>query len=50
MVRRQCTSEYKIRPIERYIRREMLGLAKGRRVPKHVAVEQVYGISMDEAG
>lgn len=48
-VKRQCTSEYKIRPIEQYIRREMLGLAKGKRVPRGVLVRQWLGISDDES-
>lgn len=50
MVQRQCTYEYKVRVIERFIRRELLGLAPGKRVPKEVTVQQAYGISMDEAG
>ena len=48
MVRRQCTGEYKIRPIERFIRREVLGLAKGQRGPKEPTIRQWYGISLDE--
>lgn len=48
MVRRQCTSEYKINPIEKWIRRELLGLQKGQRIPKDVIVNQWYGISADE--
>ena len=47
MGRRQCTSEYKIVPIERKVR-ELLGLAKGQRGPKEIAVEQWIGISLDE--
>lgn len=47
MIRRQCTSEYKIQPIERFIRREMLGLDKGQRAPLQ-SVEQLFGISTDE--
>ena len=50
IVRRQCTKEYKIEVIERYIRRDLLGLAPGQRVPKDVTVTQIYGISLDEAG
>ena len=50
MVRRQCTKEYKIEVIERCLRRELLGLQKGQRVPKGTRVVQVYGISLDEAG
>lgn len=48
-VRRQCTSEYKIRPIERFIRRELLGLAPGQRTRKGTRITQLYGISLDEA-
>ena len=50
IVRRQCTREYKIEPIERYIRSEILGLRRGQRAPSGVMVFQSYGISMDEAG
>ncbi len=50
IVRRQCTREYKIDPIERYIRGELLGMARGQRVPAGVMVYQSYGISIDEAG
>jgi hypothetical protein len=48
--RRQCTSEYKVDVIDRTIRREILGMAPRQRVPKHIHVEQAYGISVDEAG
>lgn len=48
-VRRQCTAEYKIEPIERYLRRETLGLAKGQRGPKTPTIIQWRGISTDEA-
>lgn len=47
MTRRQCTREYKITPIQNKVR-ELLGLKKGERAPKHVAVEQWVGISWDE--
>lgn len=47
MVRRQCTREYKIVPIERFIRRELLGLQPGQRAPMD-AVDQWFGISSDE--
>lgn len=50
VVRRQCTREYKIDVIERFIRRELLGLKPRQRVPRGVRVQQVYGISCDEAG
>ncbi len=48
MLRRQCTQDYKILPIIKKVR-ELLGLKKGQRAPKTVAVEQWIGISMDEA-
>ncbi len=44
---RKCTTEYKIVPVERKIR-ELLGLSKGQRWPKEQAVEQWFGISLDE--
>ena len=46
--RRQCTKEYKIEPIRKKIR-TLLGVKKGKRVPKGVMVEQWIGISTDEA-
>tara|TARA_R100000458_G_C8261203_1_gene236688 strand:- start:877 stop:1719 length:843 start_codon:yes stop_codon:yes gene_type:complete len=49
MVRRMCTSEYKIIPVERYIRREILGIAPRKHAPKYLVVEQWMGISVDEA-
>lgn len=48
MLRRQCTAEYKIRPIEQYIRREILGLQPRQHWPKKPLVEQWFGISVDE--
>jgi len=48
MTRRQCTAEYKIDVVERVIRRDVLGLAKGGRVPKSVRVVQSLGLSYDE--
>jgi hypothetical protein len=44
---RKCTTEYKIVPIERELRR-LLGVAPGQRVPAGVLVEQWLGISVDE--
>ncbi len=46
--RRQCTTNYKIRPIQRKIR-ELLGLKPRQRVPSSVTVELWLGISTDEA-
>jgi len=46
---RQCTSEYKIAPITKFIRRELLGLKPRQRAPKEVVMEMWMGISFDEA-
>ena len=48
IMRRQCTKEYKILPIERFIRRTLLGLEKGQRIKTKLT--QLFGISLDEAG
>jgi hypothetical protein len=48
MLRRQCTGDFKIVPIQRKVR-ELAGIARGARGPKHVSVEQMIGISTDEA-
>lgn len=48
MLRRQCTREYKITPILGKVR-DLLGLTARQRVPKDVIVEQLTGISADEA-
>ena len=45
---RQCTKEYKIEPIKAKVR-ELLGVPKGKRVPKGTIVEMRKGISLDEA-
>lgn len=47
--RRQCSKEYKTEVIGRVLRREILGLEKGR-TARGVIVEQLIGISLDEAG
>ncbi|MDH6111328.1 hypothetical protein P3T36_003351 [Kitasatospora sp. MAP12-15] len=47
MTRRQCTSEYKIKPIKREVRR-LLGYPHPVRVPRGVFAEQWIGISTDE--
>ena len=51
MLRRGCTSEYKVDPIVRKIR-ELLGVARGEQVKRTwgdgVVVEQWFGISLDE--
>ncbi|MEO3750781.1 hypothetical protein [Streptomyces sp. B6B3] len=47
MARRQCTGQYKIRPIKEKVR-ELLGYPHPQRVPAGVFVEQWIGISVDE--
>lgn len=47
MIRRQCTREYKIQPIDRYVRRELLNLKPRQRAPSN-SVEKWFGISRDE--
>lgn len=47
MIRRQCTREYKIDPINRFIRGELLDLQPRQRAPEK-AVRQWFGISRDE--
>lgn len=49
LVKRQCTSDYKIEVVERTIRQEILGLKPRQRVPKGVLVRQWFGISADES-
>jgi hypothetical protein len=48
MLRRQCTSAYKVEPINREVLR-MLGHVRGTRHPKTPVVESWIGISTDEA-
>ena len=48
IARRQCTDNYKIRPIRRKMR-ELLGLRRRQRVPAGTNVELWLGISTDEA-
>ena len=47
LLRRQCTADYKITPINRKVR-ELLGYKKGERVKKGTQVEMLMGISLDE--
>lgn len=49
MARRQCTSEYKLKPIKAKVR-ELLGYPHPTPVPRDVWVEQNIGISTDEIG
>lgn len=48
MVRRQCTSEYKLKPIKAKVR-DLLGYPHPTPVPKGVYAEQLIGISADES-
>lgn len=47
IVKRQCTREYKLSPIEEELR-DLLGLGYGQRVPEGIFVELWIGISVDE--
>lgn len=47
IARRQCTSEYKLKPIKRKVR-ELLGYPHPKRIPPGVYAEQWIGISTDE--
>ncbi|MER6531649.1 hypothetical protein [Streptomyces sp. NPDC001508] len=47
MTRRQCTGEYKVKPIKKKVR-QLLGYPYPERIPKDVFVEQWVGISTDE--
>lgn len=47
MTRRQCTAEYKLKPIKATVR-DLLGYAHPRPVPRGVFAEQWIGISRDE--
>lgn len=49
MARRQCTSEYKLKPIKARVRK-LLGHPHPTPVPKGVHAEVAIGISMDEIG
>lgn len=46
--RRQCTREYKVTPIQRAIRHEILKIKPRHQIPKGQWVEQWLGISTDE--
>ena len=47
-ISRQCTFDYKIQPIEKYMRRELLGLKFRQRAPTEFVLTQWRGISTDE--
>jgi hypothetical protein len=46
--KRQCTTDYKIRPIEKYTRSEILKLQPKQHAPKVHTVDMWMGISLDE--
>lgn len=48
MLRRQCTADFKIAPVERAIRQDVFKVDKGRPIPKGCHVQQVMGLSYDE--
>jgi hypothetical protein len=47
LTRRQCTADYKVKPIESMIRKRV-GAQPGRPIPKDVTVTQYMGLSFDE--
>jgi hypothetical protein len=47
LLRRQCTADYKILPVNKKVR-ELLGLEKGEKRKKETSVEMLMGISLDE--
>lgn len=47
MIRRQCTTAYKIEPIEKHVR-TLMGLKKGERAAGRFKVRSLLGISLDE--
>tara|TARA_R100000655_G_scaffold75355_1_gene114224 strand:+ start:1173 stop:2036 length:864 start_codon:yes stop_codon:yes gene_type:complete len=49
IVMRQCTGDYKIKPIIKFLREEVLGLKPRQRAPKKPVIEQWLGISFDES-
>ena len=49
MSMRQCTADYKIKPINKYLRSHILGLKPRQRAPKEVVMKQWMGISFDES-
>ena len=47
-IKRQCTTEYKLEPIEKWIKEHILDLKTRQHWPKEPEVIQVFGISHDE--
>ena len=49
ITRRQCTSEFKIKPIESFVKTEILGIPKQKHIPvDKIHLKQWFGISLDE--
>ena len=48
ILRRQCTNEYKIKPVIKYFRREILGLKFRQHAPKEPVICYWLGITQDE--
>jgi hypothetical protein len=48
ILRRQCTHEYKIVPVNKWIGDNIFGRKKFERWPKEPVIEKVFGISYDE--
>lgn len=48
LVRRQCTGDFKVKPIELAIREQVFGVGKGKPLPKDAMCVQVMGLSYDE--
>jgi hypothetical protein len=48
VLRRLCTGDYKVKVIEKTIRHEILGLARGQRVQARKSIVQIFGLSADE--
>lgn len=48
ILRRQCTADFKVMPIERAIRQELFGAPAGRPISKDCSVTQLMGLSYDE--
>jgi hypothetical protein len=49
VIPRQCTADYKVAAVEDAIKREMFGVAKGKRIPKDVCAVQYFGLSYEES-
>ena len=48
MIPRQCTRDFKIRPIERALKQHLFGLESRQHFPRNHRIEQVLGLSYDE--